>query len=213
MLLRSAPAQKSRTFNHIDAHPVDEVQIRWLEARALRRPRAAVLSQSTSPAAQQPLGSRSLILTAASYNHLHLLLNWLTALKRTGSIPPSTTIPQSPPGWGLVCLDKALHTLLATFFPAEKGGGCYYSMSSVPDRYDAFTGVGFMKATVVASLIRRGVSVLLMDTDAVPLGYSPLDIIPFLWENGSAAAVDVFASQSSMPEECSDEWGFSLNLG
>ena len=150
----------------------------------------------------------SLILTAAAYNHLHLLLNWVVALNKTASTSPNA----STPGWGVACLDEALHAFLGSF-PEEGAGGCYYSMSSVPDRYDAFTGVGFMKATVVASLIRRGVSVLLMDTDAVPLGYSPLDIIPFLWENGSAAAVDVFASQSSMPEECSDEWGFSLNLG
>jgi hypothetical protein len=190
----------SSPFPSIDSHPVDAAQIEALAKRAVRH------AASSAPP--------SLILTAAAYNHLHLLLNWVVALNKTASTSPNA----STPGWGVVCLDEALHAFLGSF-PEEGAGGCYYSMSSVPKRYDAFTGVGFMKVTVIHALIRRGVSVLLMDTDAVPLApsYSPIDLIPFLSprsdQDGRLASVDIFASQSTMPEEASDEWGFSLNLG
>jgi hypothetical protein len=46
------------------------------------------------------------------------------------------------------------------------------------------------------------------------LFFSNVKVIPFLKTDDSKMhLVDIFASQSSMPEESSNDWGYSLNLG
>ena len=143
LALKITNSQKSpRKFPNIDAYPVDKEQIDALAARAVQ-------FELSSPL--------TLVLTAAGYNHLHLFLNWVAALE---SVMTSSPFEYSNrPGWGLVCLDKAMHMFL-TSLSQNEFSACYYNMSSLPEKFDAFTGVGFMKATVVASLIRRGVSVV-----------------------------------------------------
>lgn len=166
----------------------------------------SVLHSATTHLPPGRTHGRRIVLTAAGYSHAHLLLNWIVALRRN--------IDESMP-FAVICLDAPLRHFLANL-----GVKCYHSMLAVPEQYDAFTGVGYMKATVVAAVVERGWDVLLMDTDAVVSGnHSFLDIVDHASRaaemngNDGSLAVDIVGSQSGMPNEALQAWGFALNLG